>query len=401
MANTSTSELIRAMRQVDKRQISVAEKSELVSAAQDLILEVERPWDTILRIGWSQPSLPATLCTLIDLKLFERWVASDDEVQSASDLGEMVDCDPDLMSMNYANIIMSVESRLLQNLVSHQLLGNPGPDSYSLTDFTRSLADPDQSAAFPFIYEVKSPTYASLPRYLKNEGYRNPIGKSPAACAFTLGTKFDGTLFDYFAQNPDVNERFGRCMKGFAGNLVSWVDQYPTEKLLDGLDQVIVVDVGGSTGHDLNAFQRKHRLAPARLILQDLPEVVAKANVEDGIQLMAHDFFTPQPIKGARVYYLHSVLHDWPDHKAREILQMLKPAMIKGKSKILIHEHVLWPQNNTPLATWSDLLMLGLMNGCERTIGMWKDVIEPVGLVISEVYTSVSSPHSILELKLI
>ncbi|KAI5274716.1 hypothetical protein E4T47_02238 [Aureobasidium subglaciale] len=239
MANISTSELIRAMRQVDKHQMSVAERSELVSAAQGLILEVERSWDTILRMGWSQPSIPATLCTLIDLKLFERWVASDDEVQSASDLGEMVGCDPALMSMKVANTKFSV------------------------------------------IYEVNSPTYASLPQYLKNEGYKNPIGKSPAACAFTLGTKFDGTLFDYFAQNSDVNERFGRCMKGFAGNLTSWVDQYPTEKLLDGLDQVVIVDVGGSTGHDLNAFQ----------------QVVAKANVEDGIRLMAHDFFTPQPIK--------------------------------------------------------------------------------------------------------
>lgn len=34
-----------------------------------------------------------------------------------------------------------------------------------------------------------------------------------------------------------------------------------------------------------------------RIILQDLPQVIAIADVEDGIQLMSVDFFEGQPIK--------------------------------------------------------------------------------------------------------
>ena len=79
---------------------------------------------------------------------------------------------------------------------------------------------------------------------------------------------------------------------------------------------------------------------------------------------------------------------------------MLTPAMKKGKSRILLHEHVLWPHDNTTMSTYSDVLMMGVCNGCERTIEGWKAVIEPVGLVIKEVDKSSVSPHSILELEL-
>jgi hypothetical protein len=30
----------------------------------------------------------------------------------------------------------------------------------------------------------------------------------------------------------------------------------------------------------------------------------------------AHDFFTAQPVKGARAYYFRHVFQDWPDARA-------------------------------------------------------------------------------------
>lgn len=58
------------------------------------------------------------------------------------------------------------------------------------------------------------------------------------------------------------------------------------------------------------------------------------------IELQVHDFFTPQPIKGARAYFMRSVLHDWPDEQCRKILGHLKDAMDPGYSKILISDCV-------------------------------------------------------------
>ncbi|KAK6851072.1 hypothetical protein PG987_000706 [Apiospora arundinis] len=52
-----------------------------------------------------------------------------------------------------------------------------------------------------------------------------------------------------------------------------------------------------------------------QLVLQELPEVIAAATAKgvgaDGrIKLQTHDFFTPQPVKGARVYFMRTILHD-------------------------------------------------------------------------------------------
>lgn len=64
-------------------------------------------------------------------------------------------------------------------------------------------------------------------------------------------------------------------------------------------DDALIVDMGGSIGHDLSEFKRKWPDAPGRLILQDLSTVVCHARgLDPAIQVTPHDFFTPQPVKG-------------------------------------------------------------------------------------------------------
>lgn len=50
-------ELLASTRGVDKHRLTLTEKLELASAAQALILEVERPWDTLLSMCWSEVGL--------------------------------------------------------------------------------------------------------------------------------------------------------------------------------------------------------------------------------------------------------------------------------------------------------------------------------------------------------
>jgi hypothetical protein len=64
-------------------------------------------------------------------------------------------------------------------------------------------------------------------------------------------------------------------------------------------DAVFVVDVGGSIGHDLAEFAKKHSNAPGRLVLQDLPAVLGQIDsLDERIERMAYDFYTEQPLKG-------------------------------------------------------------------------------------------------------
>jgi hypothetical protein len=68
-------------------------------------------------------------------------------------------------------------------------------------------------------------------------------------------------------------------------------------------------------GHDLVGLKRKFPNLPSRLVLEDLPDVIehAKESTEDGIEVVGYDMFTEQPLKGAKAYYLRTVLYDWPD----------------------------------------------------------------------------------------
>jgi hypothetical protein len=84
--------------------------------------------------------------------------------------------------------------------------------------------------------------------------------------------------------------------------------------------------------------------------VQDLPIVIESlkpGDLPEGIEAQAHDFFKPQPVKGANAYYLAAVLHDWPDKQALQILGQIREAMRK-KSVVLINENAL-PERGVPL----------------------------------------------------
>jgi hypothetical protein len=85
---------------------------------------------------------------------------------------------------------------------------------------------------------------------------------------------------------------------------------------------VLLVDNGGGQGHWAQEFRRAmpSQEYHGRVFVQDQSSVVSRIYL-DGIEAMAYDFFTPQPIKGARFYLFKQVIHDWDDKKAAKILQ--------------------------------------------------------------------------------
>ena len=188
----------------------------------------------------------------------------------------------------------------MRMLASTNLALNPSPYEYAMNDFTASLADRNQHSAIRFWYESNIPASKSLPQFLANYDYRNP-GGALKSTAFNWANDHVGTPFDYLADRPSKLEDFNFTMKGYSNNLTPWTEIYPTEKLVSGAgnDEVIVVDIGGNIGHDLKKFAEKHDVAPKRLLVQDQADMVARAETDGRISTMAHDFFKPQPVKGA------------------------------------------------------------------------------------------------------
>lgn len=93
-------------------------------------------------------------------------------------------------------------------------------------------------------------------------------------------------------------------MTAYAAGKPMWADEhaYPVKARLGNAktdDEVLVVDIGGGKGHDLAGFRARHPDLKGKLVLQEVPYLVDQVKDKlEGIDVMAHDFNSPQPIKG-------------------------------------------------------------------------------------------------------
>lgn len=146
-----------------------------------------------------------------------------------------------------------------------------------------------------------------MPSLLKRTNYRNPSNGSE--CGFQLGYDTQDHFFDFLKTHPTTAKQFNNHMSAYHQGRPSWMDVgfYDVPQLIStdvDDDGVLLVDIGGSVGHDLSEFRRKWPEARGRLILQDLPEVLDQArtmSLDKSIEIMDHDFFTEEPIKGKMV----------------------------------------------------------------------------------------------------
>ena len=69
--------------------------------------------------------------------------------------------------------------------------------------------------------------------------------------------------------------------------------------------------------------------------------------------------FSSKPEKGARVYYMRTVLHDWPDKQALEALARIKEAMASD-SVLILNENTL-PEENVMAFSAALVLVVHLL----------------------------------------
>jgi hypothetical protein len=146
----------------------------------------------------------------------------------------------------------------------------------------------------------------NLPAYLAKISYEEPtdINVNNHSDSDVDGLNF----FERLQETPACFEAFTGHMEAWTAWKTPWTKVYDTARLLDGAKlgdgSPFVVDVGGNTRIDISHVLTKHPDLPAgSLVLQDLPEVIANAQVDEKIRAMAHDFFKPQPVAGKRDCY--------------------------------------------------------------------------------------------------
>jgi hypothetical protein len=156
---------------------------------------------------------------------------------------------------------------------------------------------------------------------------------------------FGQSAFPYMAEHREYGQAFEDLMTARrSATWAKWYDIFPAKEKISGseIGDVLLVDVAGGQGYWTQLFRQAFPDVPGRLIVQDQPHVLTKL---DGIETQAYDFFTPQPVIGARFYYFKQILHNWGDEKGALILKNAAQAMEKGSSTLLIDDSVMPEQN--------------------------------------------------------
>ncbi|XXG94868.1 hypothetical protein Hte_001127 [Hypoxylon texense] len=369
-------------------------REQLLDLGYSLVSSLQLPSEAIQRMGWAEPARAAHCRIAVELKIFELLKESGERGVSAKDLATKTGADEVLIA------------RTMKHLAAMNVVAESGIDEYAATRLSDAFTEPRYRDGIIYTHDVAGPSFHGLPEYLKSINYKLPTKLTEGP--FQAAHKTQLPFFAWLDQNPPYLQIFSNYMGAYRAGKPSWVDpgSYPvSERLVTGFDGsdgngVMLVDVGGGRGHDLQELKEKHPSLPGRLILQDQADVVSTVSGQGVFEATAHDFFTQQPVKNARAYYLHSVLHDWGDDDCVRILEQLRPVMKPGYSKLLINEIIVPSRNATWPVTSMDQLVFILGAMGERTESSWENILKRAGFKVTHVYSYEMGSESLIEAEL-
>ncbi|KAK2019175.1 S-adenosyl-L-methionine-dependent methyltransferase [Colletotrichum eremochloae] len=275
-------------------------------------------------------------------------------------------------------------------------------EKFKPTQFCIELSNPDFNTVIDFYYVVSRHAFGLLPAYLAERGYKNPTNPDDTVVKESTGYE---SMWSYLKENPKAGEIFNILQKVSTTKELAWVEMYPHQKLVDGSDpnSPLLVDIGGGIGQDILRFYTTYPEEASRIYLEDLPEVIAdghhKSIVPNTVNKVEYNFFTPQPIKSARAYFMHHIIHDWPDASAQKILEMQKISMKPGYSRLLIHDHVLDDEKSLLGPASLDIGMMMCLAGQERTEKHWLALFDSVGLKVIKFWKKPLGTGSAIEVE--
>lgn len=229
-----------------------------------------------------------------------------------------------------------------------------------------------------------------------------PKAESKNEVAFSLAMNTTDNFFDYLKKTPDMTALFSGYMRSVTASrpwsLHHAVQGFDWGSLPQGAK---VVDIGGS--HGQLCVEVAKEFQSLEFIVQDLPEAVETAKksfdtdtsihpgIKSRISFMSHDFFQPQPVVDAHVYFLRMIIHDWPDKEALVILKHLRHVLDRNPAARIVFMDTVLPQPGTTTALHEqrlrvrDLMMRQVFNSKEREMEEWNALLDQAGLELSQV----------------
>ncbi|KIM80118.1 hypothetical protein PILCRDRAFT_535803 [Piloderma croceum F 1598] len=397
---------------------SLCETTDLViAAASQLIALVKPPPRTIVESGLLF-HLPASLQVVVTANLTEILREAGPQGLHIKDIGERCGSDPQKIG------------RILRCLATNHIFREIAPDVFANNRISSALdtgksvaaikADPiakhDNTSGISALVGHSTDEIMKAGVYLTDNLMDPKTAASQEALDAVFSRAFGRVPCFEFLEKPG-NEyrlrRFGAAMHGVSSAVAS--DALVTSFDWKSLQQdALVVDVGGGVGswtlqlmkaypHLRYVIQERSRVIPDGIKFWENTDLEALKSGR--VKFKEHDFFEPQPIKDAAVFFMRCIIHDWADGYAKKILKHLRASALPS-TKLILYDYLVpyaastgglfseIPGSQVPVAPYPllpnlgsvsnqivlvDLQMMVALNSQERTIGQLIDLVDGTG----------------------
>ena len=275
--------------------------------------------------------------------------------------------------------------RLLRTLSSHGLFAEDGERRFALTPLSEPLRTGVPGSVKTSVQMITGDffkgTFADLM-------YSVETGKTAFEKRFGVNT------FEYLSTRPEDASMFSDLMVGFHGPETAAV-----AAAYDFSGVGTIADVGGATGNMITTILAKNSGMTG--LIYDLPHNEADAltlvkarEMTDRVKFAAGNFFESVP-EGYDAYLMSHIIHDWSEEQCLTILGNCRRAM-GPKSRLLIVEFVLPEGNVFHPGKMTDMIMLTVPGGEERTERQYRELLAKAGFRLERV-VGTDSAASVVE----
>ncbi|KAI4127458.1 MAG: hypothetical protein LQ338_003181 [Usnochroma carphineum] len=278
--------------------------------------------------------------------------------------------------------------RILRHAMTFRIFREPRPGYVAHTGPSAAFVqNPLLNDWVSFNLDEVWPADTKLAEALRRFGDSEEPGDSAIGLAYSFPK--DKTYWDFVANDGEGEnkgwrqKRFAQAMKFIAAGSPHAHRHLHAAFDWGGLGEATVVDIGGSTGHV--SIELAKAFPQLQFVVQDFASLESfhksmPDELKPRISFQAQDILQPNTLRGADVYLLRSILHDWSDKYAVIILKNLVPALKDG-ARVLIADFIMPETGTGPmwverLSTIKSMQMMTVVNSKERTEKDWAEVIK-------------------------
>ncbi|OJJ71725.1 hypothetical protein ASPBRDRAFT_43120 [Aspergillus brasiliensis CBS 101740] len=352
---------------------------QLLDAIERLRRAVEPPLVTLQKICFAHHKLVAIRIGM-SMGIFDAFIAANGAEMTATEVDGKTKGDKGILV------------RIMRVLCTKHIFKETGVEKYQPQPLAAMFASSSPYSKMITHYYPSLRASAYLDGYLHARNYHTP--QDAYDTPFQLAHATKGHYFDWLRENPEDENAFHVYME--SGNRSvegeQWYEFYPWKERLQkttNADRVLLVDIGGGKGHDICRFKQRNPDVVGRLVIQDLPSIIEgiQTPLVDGVEAIAYNMFEAQPIKVAKAYYMRTVLHDWPDKQALEVLGRVREAMADD-SVLLVNENVSPEERASEFMASMDIIMMVLFSSLERSEKQWIELLEKARFRVVKVWRS-------------